>query len=34
VIEKTRTRSFCLYDIEGKELEHSWNADNLRHFYV
>jgi hypothetical protein len=34
VIEKTRPRSFRLTDIEGRVLEHSWNADNLHHFYI
>jgi hypothetical protein len=34
VIEKTRPGSFCLADAEGRALEHSWNADNLRHFYI
>jgi hypothetical protein len=34
VIEKTRPGSFCLADAEGNELEHSWNADNLRRFYI
>jgi hypothetical protein len=34
VIEKTRPDSFCLADTEGKELQHSWNADKLRRFYI
>jgi hypothetical protein len=34
VIEKTRSGSFCLADNEGRVLEHSWNADKLRHFYI
>jgi hypothetical protein len=34
VMEKTRLGSFHLVDIEGRELEHSWNADNLCHFYI
>jgi hypothetical protein len=34
VTEKTRPRSFHLADTEGRKLEHSWNADNLCHFYV
>jgi hypothetical protein len=34
VIEKTRLGSFCLVDNEGRVLEHSWNIDNLRHFYI
>jgi hypothetical protein len=31
---KTRPRSFPLVDSEGRVLEHSWNTDNLRHFYI
>jgi hypothetical protein len=31
---KTRLGSFCLADTEGRELEHSWNDDNLHRFYV
>jgi hypothetical protein len=34
VIEKTRPESFHLANAEGRELEHSWNADNLLHFYI
>jgi hypothetical protein len=34
VTEKTRLGSFCLVDNEGRVLEHSWNADNVRHFYI
>jgi hypothetical protein len=34
VTDKTRPGSFRLADSEGKELEHSWNADNLRRFFV
>jgi hypothetical protein len=34
VTEKTRPRSFCLVDNEGRVLEHSWNTDNLRRFYI
>jgi hypothetical protein len=34
VTEKTRPGSFRLADNEGKVLEHSWNVDNLRHFYI
>jgi hypothetical protein len=33
VTEKIRPESFRLADTKGKELEHSWNADNLRRFY-
>jgi hypothetical protein len=31
VVEKIRPGSFRLANNEGKMLEHSWNADNLRH---
>jgi hypothetical protein len=34
VTEKTRLGSFFLAKTDDRELEHSWNADNLRHFYV
>jgi hypothetical protein len=34
VIEKTRPGSFRLADNEARVLEHSWNADNLHHFYI
>jgi hypothetical protein len=34
VTEKTRPGSFHLADSEGRVLEHSWNADNLRCFYI
>jgi hypothetical protein len=34
VTEKTRAGSFRLADIEGRKLEYSWNADNLRRFYI
>jgi hypothetical protein len=34
VIEKTRPGSFCLADTEGRVLEHSWNVDNLCHFFI
>jgi hypothetical protein len=33
VIEK-KPGSFCLADNEGRVLEHSWNADNHRCFYI
>jgi hypothetical protein len=32
--EKIRPGSFRLADTKGRELEHSWNADNLYRFYV
>jgi hypothetical protein len=34
VSEKTRNGSFRLADNEGRVLEHSWNGDNLRRFYI
>jgi hypothetical protein len=34
VTEKRRPGSFHLADNEGRVLEHSWNADNLRRFYI
>jgi hypothetical protein len=34
VAEKTRPESFHLVETDGRELEHSWNTDNLHHFYV
>jgi hypothetical protein len=34
VAEKTRPESFRLVETDGRELEYSWNTDNLHHFYV
>jgi hypothetical protein len=34
VIEKTRPGSFRFADNEGRVLEHFWNADNVRRFYI
>jgi hypothetical protein len=34
VTEKTRPGPYCLMDPQGNKLEHSWNANNLHHFYV
>jgi hypothetical protein len=34
VMEKTRPRAYHLTDPQGKNLEHSWNKDNLSHSYV
>jgi len=34
IAEKTRPGSFRLTDAEGNTLPHSWNADNLRRFYI
>jgi hypothetical protein len=33
-VTKNGTRIFHLVDNEGRVLEHSWNADNLRRFYI
>jgi hypothetical protein len=34
VMEKSRPGVYRLSDSQGKMLEHSWNVDNLRRFYV
>jgi hypothetical protein len=34
VIKKTRPGAYHVADPQGSKLEHSWNADNLRRFYV
>jgi hypothetical protein len=34
VIEKTRPGAYRLTDPQGPKLEHSWNVDNFRQFYV
>jgi hypothetical protein len=34
IIEKTRLGAYHLEDPQGPKLEHSWNTDNLCHFYV
>jgi hypothetical protein len=34
VIEKIRPGSFHLANAEGRVPEHSWNANNLCHFYI
>jgi hypothetical protein len=34
IIEKTRPGAYRLVDPQGLKLEHSWNADNLRRFYI
>jgi hypothetical protein len=34
VTEKKRPGSFRLANSEGRVLEHSWNADSLRRFYI
>jgi hypothetical protein len=34
IIEKTRPGAYHLTDPQGRKLEHSWNGDNLRRFYI
>jgi hypothetical protein len=34
VIEKTRPGAYKLSDTQGSVLEHSWNVENLRRFYI
>jgi hypothetical protein len=34
VTKKTRPGPFCSANTEGRVLENSWNADNLRRFYI
>jgi hypothetical protein len=34
IIEKIRLGAYRLVDPQGSKLEHSWNADNLRRFYI
>jgi hypothetical protein len=34
IIEKERLGAYCLAETQGPKLEHSWNADNLRRFYI
>jgi hypothetical protein len=34
VTEKIIPGSFHLTDTKGRALEHSWNANNIRHFYI
>jgi hypothetical protein len=34
VTQKTRLGAYHLSDIEGNVLEHSWNAENLRCYYI
>jgi hypothetical protein len=34
IIEETRPGAFCLADPQGPKLENSWNAENLRQFYI
>jgi hypothetical protein len=34
IIAKTRPGAYHLTDLQGPKLEHSWNVDNLRRFYI
>jgi hypothetical protein len=34
VVEKLRLGAYHLSDPQGKMLEHSWNADSLRHPFI
>jgi hypothetical protein len=34
IIDKTRPVAYRLADPQGSKPEHSWNADNLRRFYI
>jgi hypothetical protein len=34
VIEKSRPGAYHLSNSQGRTLEHSWNANNLRRFYT
>jgi hypothetical protein len=34
VVEKLRSGAYHLSDPQGKMLEHSWNADSLRHPFI
>jgi ribosomal protein S25 len=34
VVEKMRLGTYRLSDTQGKVVEHSWNAENLRQFYI
>jgi hypothetical protein len=34
VTQKTRLGAYRLADTEGRVLEHSWNTENLRHYYA
>jgi hypothetical protein len=34
VTKKTRPESFLLLETVGKMLSHSWNVNNLHHFYI
>ena len=34
VIKSNRPESYHLSDAEGNELQHPWNADNLKKYYI
>jgi hypothetical protein len=34
VAKKMRSGAYRLSDTQRKVLEHSWNAENLHHFYI
>jgi hypothetical protein len=34
VTKKSRPGAYGLSDPQGRVLEHSWNVENLRHFFV
>jgi hypothetical protein len=34
IIEKPGPGAYRLVDPQGSKLEHSWNANNLRRFYI
>ena len=34
VLYSNRLGSYHLADLEGNELQHPWNADNLKKYYV
>jgi len=34
VIRSNRPGSYHLFDAEGNELQHPWNAENLKKFYM
>jgi hypothetical protein len=34
VVRSNRPGSFYLVDSKGHELQHSWNADNIKRYYI
>jgi hypothetical protein len=34
ISEKMRPGAYRLSDTQGRVLEHSWNTENLHHFYI